>query len=327
MRIAPDKIVKIIESLGFECRNRQNTIHAQCPACDEAEVSISKRWNSGATICYRAKCTFGRQWFEDWIAQTTGISRQDAIRLIEQFDVPQIPENYRIDDDETSGKVDKQQILQEVPWPAKDCFPLEFPECSQGHRYLIGRGIPVEVAKKYGIMYNLVTDRVVIPIVQDGVCLGWQARATYDVNKKYRMMNNEGYSRGMTLMFHDNLLGSEHAVICEGPFDAMKFDKVGGNVSTMGASVTDDQIQLIIDSGVKKVYLAMDMDNAGDQSTTSIIDRLGLVKFQIYKVSLPQSCVARCDAKGSKADFGECTFEECEEAIRSATAVDQYVIL
>jgi hypothetical protein len=327
MRLTPDKIIRLIESQGLDYKEKKSTIHTTCPACGESDkLSISKR--SGATICYRGKCSFGRQWFDDWLALTSHISRQEATRIIAELDKPRVTEGYRIlEDSEVRNKEESFVVVKEVEWPAAGCFPITFPECSRGQKYLESRGIPMEMAERYGIMYNLVTDRVVLPIMQLGKCYGWQARSTFDVDKDFRMRNNEGYSRGTTVMFYDRLQGSDHVVMCEGPFDAMKFDRVGGNIATMGTAVTDGQLDLILDSGVTKIYLAFDDDYAASQSMTDLVKRIGAADFQIYRISIPQSCVIRCAAAGKKADFGECTFEECEDAFKKAMIVDQYVIL
>jgi hypothetical protein len=328
MKITPDKIIRIIEAQGLDFKEKRGTIHTVCPACGESDkLSISKR--SGATICYRGKCSFGRQWFEDWLAMTANVSRQEAARMIADLDRPKVTQGYRILDDDEQADQRSQEFVSValVAWPPEGCFPIAFPECERGQKYLASRGISVEMAERYGIVYNLITDRVVLPIMQDGKCYGWQARATFDVDKDFRMRNNEGYSRGTTVMFFDRLEGSDHAIMCEGPFDALKFDRVGGNVATMGTAVTDGQLDLILSSGVTKIYLAFDDDFAASESMTDLVRRIGTANFQVYRVTIPRSCIERCAMAGKKADFGECSFEECEEAFKNAMIVDQYVIL
>ena len=61
-------------------------------------------------------------------------------------------------------------------------------------------------------------------------------------------------------MFQDQLVDSPHAVICEGPIDAIKADLCGGNVATLGKAVSKEQVDIIKQSGVQKVYIALDPD-------------------------------------------------------------------
>jgi hypothetical protein len=117
-------------------------------------------------------------------------------------------------------------------------------------------------------------------------------------------------------MFAHNLLGKDFAILAEGPFDALKFDYVGGNVATMGKVVTKKQLDIIKSYGIRKLYLALDADAAYEVDE---IVKSG--EFETYIVKVPDSCTARCRAVGKKSDFGECTFEECVTAFNQAERV------
>jgi hypothetical protein len=58
--------------------------------------------------------------------------------------------------------------------------------------------------------------------------------------------------RDTVLMFQDRLATSDHAIICEGPVDALKCHLVGGNVATMGKVVSSRQIEIIKGSAASR---------------------------------------------------------------------------
>ncbi|MGH7241570.1 MAG: hypothetical protein ACREGB_04705 [Candidatus Saccharimonadales bacterium] len=155
-----------------------------------------------------------------------------------------------------------------------------------------------------------------------GICYGWQARAIDPVDDKDRMRNNTGYGRGTLLMFADRLSSARYAVIGEGPVDAIKFDRVGGNVASMGKVVTARQLQEILKFPIEALYLALD-DDAADEMT----ELAKQVEIPVYRLLVPQTCIDRCRISGKKPDFGECTFEECEQAFNNPIKVDLFYLM
>lgn len=206
-------------------------------------------------------------------------------------------------------------------------FDSEFLEITdtrslEGREYLAARGIPLEVSVEYGLMFNPRNGRVIIPVFENGKLYGWQARATRptewrdkatgEIRKSPKILSLKTMEKGRHLMFYDRLIGSEHAVICEGPFDALKCHLVGGNVATMGKIVSDEQVELILQSGVKKVYLALDPDAMAEIEL--LATRLHSV--EIYTL-LPED--------GYK-DLGEMPMETVVERFRTAPRLDLRVI-
>jgi hypothetical protein len=84
-------------------------------------------------------------------------------------------------------------------------------------------------------------------------------------------------------MFQDRLMGSEHMVYTEGPIDALKCHLVGGNVAGMGKIVTRAQLAIIRGSGVKRVYIGLDL-NAG-RETMAMAQTLGNSDFELYRLT------------------------------------------
>jgi len=153
-------------------------------------------------------------------------------------------------------------------------FPIDFYEidkkqAEKGLAYLEGRGVPLAVAQKYGTRYHPASQRVVFPVFVKGVLLGWQTRLVVSdtwVNEKGekfqapKALTSDSIQRNSCVMFQDNLEKSRHAFVAEGPITAIKGDLVGGNIATMGKSISGGQIEILRKAGVKRVYWAIDPD-------------------------------------------------------------------
>lgn len=155
-----------------------------------------------------------------------------------------------------------------------DFLPIDATGAERGLTYLQGRGITKELALEYQLMYDPPHRRVVFPVHSRGVLLGWQARATFPTEfvgkdgslvkvPKILTTMADGW-RDRALMFEHRLEGSPHAVLVEGPVDALKCHLCGGNVASMGKSVSDGQLDRLKAFGVKRLYLAQDPDASAE---------------------------------------------------------------
>ena len=317
-----DRIVEIIEEEGFSFRETHRTLHTTCPVCGKDDkLSIIKE--NGATICYRGSCKF-KGWFENWISQTTGVTIKEAQARMAG---PAALSSYEL----SEGRADEDVGVKPLEWPMSGLVSIQSEYFPEGRSYLESRGVPADVAAEYGIMFGPDTSqiqpqamqrRVYIPIMREKRCYGFQARAIDKVDEKDRMRNNTGFRRDRLVMFEDRLAKVRHAIICEGPFDAIKFHLVGGAVATMGKVVTDKQLELIKSYHPVKVYLALD-----DDAAEEVMALTRKFECPVYYVRVPASTIARCRASGKKPDFGECTFDECAAAIRDAELVDETFLI
>jgi len=315
-----ERIKELIAEAGISYKEKSRTIYTTCPACGQSDkFSILKQ--NGACVCYRGSCSFGKRWFPNWLSMTMGIPIDEAKSKLysEEFRRVDINEEIKIEliDNFSGPPVRQMDIIKPIQFPEYHMLPIDVPESAEGADYLNGRGVSVEIAKKYGITYSPMLRRVIFPITMDGKTYGYQGRAIDKVPDGLRMRNNLGFRRDSLVMFLDNLKNSKHVIICEGPVNAIKFDKVGGAVCTMGKVVADYQREAILRCGIDKVYLALD-----DDAAKEMMDLSEDLDIPVYKLDIPKSCVDRCAISGKKPDFGECTFDECAEAFKNARILD-----
>jgi hypothetical protein len=81
--------------------------------------------------------------------------------------------------------------------------------------------------------------------------------------------------------------------------------------------VTKHQLNLIKSYGIKNFYLALDEDAADEINALA-----KTIEGKTFIITVPNSCKERCKKENKKADFGECTYQECIEAFNNARVLD-----
>lgn len=209
-------------------------------------------------------------------------------------------------------KEDKIKDLLEVGSFEMHFYPINVEDSRDGIYYLLKRGITLEMMKKYDMMYSPVFRRVIFPVIMNQKVYGWQGRAIDNVDKSMRMHNMPGPWKSLTLMFYDNIVKKDFAILAEGPVSALKFEKVGNFVASMGKGVSQTQLELLRKAGIKKLYLALDRD--ADDKLEKIVNfmRDGIKgNIECFQIDIPKH----------RADFGDCTYEECETAFNEAKTI------
>lgn len=283
-----------------------------CPSCGgERKLYISKK--DGLSVCFKGKserCPRPGSQVSYALSLLSGLPMDAVKREVLDF-VENLVDTIRVAFEE--GRQErKDEPLPTVMLPPDITFVGER-EAEEGVKYLEGRGLPTEVQMKYGVLYSPSMRRVIFPVIMDKKLYGWQGRAIDKVSHEHRMYNIPGAWKARTLMFYENIIGKDFAIIAEGPVSAMKFHKVGNFVATMGKEVSAKQLELLRLAGVKKVYLAIDRDAVDKFNKIRYsLDNDLLGRIECYFVSVPEN----------RDDFGDCTFEECETAFNSASRLD-----
>lgn len=216
-----------------------------------------------------------------------------------------------------------QEKAQPMDWPAQ-FYPIDHPASERGAQYLADRGIPVEIAKQYGVRYSVVYRSVAFPVEEQGKLWGWQLRLTIphvwvDEEGQKRESNKATTAPGMIRtkwMFSDRLCLSDHAFVLEGPVDAIKAHLCGGNVASMGAVITPGLIASLSAYSWRRLYVGLDADAA--EETRRLVEEFDqVVKYagrEVYVVEWPD----KKDASGKQVDAGALSFEEVRDCWKRA---------
>ena len=290
----PDALKDLLDKSGASYGQNAHSFKMECPRCGKKD----KLWilkHNGYFVCWSCKETDNFKGRCEWaLKEVLGISIAELQGKLYDGGVPPGDMlDFTLKDFDDEDLIEMPPVLQEVEWPV-DAISCCDPHGQRGYDYLRGRGITDMIMAFMDIRYQPSTRRVLFPVKMNGKLYGWQGRAIYETNLK--ILTSEGLRREYMLMFHDNLIGSPHAVICEGPVDALKASLCGGNVATMGKAVSAPQLALIRAQGIRKVYLALDPDAADE--IRRLAEELG--DLETYLLLPPEG----------KKDLGECTFEQ-----------------
>lgn len=279
-----------------------------CPACGgHNKLYIQKE--DGRSVCFKkktAKCPSAGSKVDYSLSLLSGLTTEEVKKELYGF-VRQLEDEIRVSFDEEVVEKPKKEL-------EKGSLPLDVlfigdPEASDGLNYLLGRGLTLEVLKTQQVLYRPSRRMVIFPIIMDKILYGWQGRAIDPVPKEKRMDNMPGDWKASTIMFYENIVGKDYAIVAEGPVSAMKFAKAGNFVCTMGKEISKEQLRLLRQSGIKKLYLALDPD---------AFDKIHKIRDSMNESTGGQLKCYMIEVPPEKEDFGDCTYEECERAFREA---------
>lgn len=149
------------------------------------------------------------------------------------------------------------------------------------------RGFTTAMLLKWGIQWDEDVHAMRIPVLTDGgaiVAHIW--RAPEGVEPKYRY--DAGFAKSNALFGLWRLPNPcrERVVLVEGPLDAIWVQDCGiPCVAILGSSLSEDQLDLLLAHGIRKVVLCFDNDSAGVQATYNargILKKAGLWAYQAH---------------------------------------------
>lgn len=268
------EIRDILQEHGVSFKTNGKSFILTCPRCSKLEKLYIRRWD-GRFVCWHCAESDnfkGRPEFA--LRELTGLPLSTLRNKLYGVDTTATADFHMyIDmgdffDDEEDFIVDDapKEIVQDP-----EHVPLSDPRAAPGVEYLAKRGIPQHIAEQYNVKYWISRRRVVFPVDDGAKHYGSQARAVYNTDtywdeerqkfvRPLKIVTTDDLDRERLLMFADRLKGQDHAVLCEGPIDALKAHMCGGNVAAMGKVVTRQQLELIRNAGIGKLYLALDPD-------------------------------------------------------------------
>lgn len=269
MNFDPSALKSYVENNCSNVKSSGGSYVFTCPRCNkDKKLWIRKR--DGAFCCWVCRNVsdfHGRPEFA--LSEILGIPINE-IQASLYGEVIEGAEKQYIEVKIQEDLIENDINFKPVYWPL-DYYSIFDKVSHKGLSYLHSRGLTDEVIKEYGIKFSPQKQRVMFPVSFDNELYGWQGRLI--IPDKY--IDNEGNpvsipkilsskelsgQRDRIVMFADRLMKSDHAILTEGPFDALKCHYAGGNICCMGKVVAKGQLDFIINMGITKLYLALDPD-------------------------------------------------------------------
>lgn len=315
----PSVLQDLLSEAGVGKKQNSKSYILTCPRCGKKD-KLYIRKSDGRFACWVCKDRDGFQGRPEFaLAELTSRSLSELKQILyggEEL-VGQCFLDVQLTDffeDSESVPTSIKDLVEVVAHP--DFRAIDSQWSTEGRKYLESRGISLELALEYKIQYWPAKSRVVFPVYSRGRLLGWQSRTIKpnefidedgDLIKFPKALTYEGLEKDKALMFVDRIVG-EHAVLCEGPMDALKAHLCGGNVASLGKAVSQTQLNLLINSGISKLYVALDPDASPEVS--NIVKRLA-GQIAIYDMRAP-----------SGTDLGAMNLEEVKVLFDRAPEVN-----
>ena len=210
------------------------------------------------------------------------------LKLLEIFEKK--PERY-------SNKVKRDEVRRRINIPAK---------------YYINRGYRSETLDLFDVGLCLeknrpMSGRIVVPIYDEDYnyvgCVG--RSVSPDMLPKW--LHSKGFRKtylyGLNLA-HEYIAKTGTVILVEGQGDVWKMHEAGfkNTVGIFGASLTDDQLVLLEQSGALDVVILTDSDEAGEKAEEQIMEKCGR-RFNYYRPKI------------SEKDVGDMTVTKIKEEL------------
>jgi hypothetical protein len=314
------RLTKCIKDAGISFRQNSKSYIFTCPLCNGAD-KLYIRKSDGKFSCWRCRETIGFQGAPEYaLSELTGKSILDIKKALYGDHVAKasvfldIKFNDLVDLDELPELIQESDDLPSLTIPYH-CLPIDHLGARKGLEYLSQkRGIPVSIAKQYDIRYSPERKAIMFPAYVNDHVVGWQYRTIENIKEvlednsvvtRLKTMSSKDIPKDRILLFQNNLIEAQEAVLCEGPIDAIKAGRRG--VAALGKAVSSKQAAILIMSGINKLYVALDPDAFMELNPL-------LSKFrdsiEIFKVDVPHV--------GDKPDLGALSFDAAQECIKKA---------
>lgn len=287
------KLTEVFENNSISFKVNAKSFILQCPLCDKTDGVYLWR-NTGFGRCHKCTHEYSPQSF---LVSVIGCSYHEARKLLYTGVLVRPKPTLEA---HLGKKTTKKAPIKEFVMPY-NFFKLDgSSRVNDGEKYLLDRGVKLEVARQFDVRYCPATKRIIFPVFQERKCVGWQARDTTG-KSELRYTSPSGFNRSQSLLGYQQSYNSNHLVVVEGPFDFLQVAILGGAVCTFGKEISKPQMEMIKKHPAKKIYLGLDPDAQSYNDTYASF-------FQ------PEKEVLIIQPPSHREDFGECTEKEIEES-------------
>jgi hypothetical protein len=304
-----DKISQILSSAGvpFTAHRTSLVVDCQAPICGKAEHTWIRRVD-GATKCmvcgstWNAVGILSRILGKSKAAVSSMLFGNDSGESLAfetfEFDKLQIDE---VDEFDAEAAPTESNPVVDLSY----LHPIENSQACV--EYLATRGVSLDLAKKLDLRcHSFINGVFFLAKNPQGYTEGYQYRNIKAEKGAPKTVTMKGFKKNLHLLFIEHAQSAESWILVEGPFDAVKCMLPGyAAVASYGKLVSNQQIQMILDSSCKTVFVGLDRDAA--KEANEVIEKLSVSK-RVFRLLPPEH----------RDDLGECSQEEVANSIAQA---------
>ena len=170
--------------------------------------------------------------------------------------------------------VEEEEPIVEIPiYPSISAF-------KEAEEYLLGRGISLEIQRKFDIKYSPERKMVMIPIKIGDEIVGYKGRKIVKCDKKYRFYNTPNMKKPLFCL--DKVEKGTAVFITEAEIDCLTLWSWGLEaISILGSHITPLQLEQLKHSNITRVIIALDNDYIGRESTKRLLEDLKELNIEI----------------------------------------------
>lgn len=271
-------VVRLLEHYDFDKMRNEGVMIRSCCKLHGGNNPSAFVINSetGLWYCHTGTCGGGDIYtlvqvmeecsFSDavkWVAEFFGVNIGD-LQIIERKDKHLKEMRAWVKVMQSRKKSDMSPFALNVP--VREVKKLRnFKEETLEH-FKLGFVDEISLEKNSGGFYKL-TNRLVFPIIQNGIQVGVSLRKTKAPDFPKWSHQPKAIRTNELLYNYDATKGQSEIVIVEGALDVWAFHEIGVvAVATFGAHITDEQYKLLMRTGADLVF-AYDGDEAGRNAT------------------------------------------------------------
>ena len=228
------------------------------------------------------------------------ISELNLLQDVESNNAIKLLDIFNREPEREPSKVDREVILETIQIPAE---------------YYINRGYTTDILTKFDIglcnkKNKPMSGRVVVPIYDEGYnYIGCIGRSCYE-NMQPKWLHSKGFRKSSYLyglnMAKEKILETATAVLVEGQGDVWRMHEAGveNTVGIFGASLSDDQLVLLEQSGALSLVILTDYDDAGHRAAEQIMKKCGR-RFNYYRPNISEKDVGDMSVDQIKTEILE----------------------
>ena len=223
------------------------------------------------------------------LAEYSGIDMREGSTFVEKRAKGQTPRKKPLQSSKTAArsfdKSPRKSASGNAPEVANVPLSFTLENLDPEHPYIRERGLPPEIIQTFGLGFcakGIMRGRIAIPIHNEkGELVAYAGRWPGEPPEGIeRYMLPRKFKKSQVLFNLHRVRGSEHIVLVEGYFSVFRLAALQvPAVALMGTTLSDKQMELLENSGARRLTLLLDNDNPGRAAATKILPRLADLFF------------------------------------------------